>query len=64
MLREDNSPVLIDFGLARRSLDEVGNTGVGQVLGSPYYISPEQAQGSASMCAPTCTVWASCFTKC
>ncbi|MGO9931509.1 MAG: protein kinase domain-containing protein [Steroidobacteraceae bacterium] len=45
MLREDNSPVLIDFGLARRSIDEVGNTGVGQVLGSPYYISPEQAQG-------------------
>jgi eukaryotic-like serine/threonine-protein kinase len=45
MLREDNSPVLIDFGLARRSIDEVGTTGVGQVLGSPYYISPEQAQG-------------------
>src|ERR1700749_2696502 len=45
MLREDNSPVLIDFGLARRSLDEIGNTGVGQVLGSPYYISPEQSQG-------------------
>ena len=45
MLREDNSPVLIDFGLARRSLEEAGTTGVGQVLGSPYYISPEQAQG-------------------
>jgi serine/threonine-protein kinase PpkA len=45
MLREDNSPVLIDFGLARRSVDDIGNTGVGQVLGSPYYISPEQAQG-------------------
>ena len=45
MLREDNSPVLIDFGLARRSLDEAGTTGIGQVLGSPYYISPEQAQG-------------------
>ena len=45
MLREDNSPVLIDFGLARRSLDEGGTTGIGQVLGSPYYISPEQAQG-------------------
>jgi DNA-binding NarL/FixJ family response regulator len=45
MLREDNSPVLIDFGLARRSRDDVGVTGVGQVLGSPYYISPEQAQG-------------------
>jgi DNA-binding NarL/FixJ family response regulator len=45
MLREDNSPVLIDFGLARRSMDTTGTTGVGQVLGSPYYISPEQAQG-------------------
>jgi hypothetical protein len=45
MLREDNSPVLIDFGLARRSMDDAGMTGIGQVLGSPYYISPEQAQG-------------------
>lgn len=45
MLREDNSPVLIDFGLARRSMDDGGTTGVGQVLGSPYYISPEQSQG-------------------
>jgi hypothetical protein len=45
MLREDNSPVLIDFGLARRSIEEAGTTSAGQVLGSPYYISPEQAQG-------------------
>ena len=45
MLREDNSPVLIDFGLARRSVEDAGTTGVGQVLGSPYYISPEQSQG-------------------
>jgi serine/threonine protein kinase len=45
MLREDNSPVLIDFGLARRSRDDVGTTSAGQVLGSPYYISPEQSQG-------------------
>jgi tRNA A-37 threonylcarbamoyl transferase component Bud32/ActR/RegA family two-component response regulator len=45
MLREDNSPVLIDFGLARRSFDDAGTTSAGQVLGSPYYISPEQSQG-------------------
>jgi eukaryotic-like serine/threonine-protein kinase len=45
MLRDDNSPVLIDFGLARRSMEQAATTGVGQVLGSPYYISPEQAQG-------------------
>jgi DNA-binding NarL/FixJ family response regulator len=47
MLREDNAPVLIDFGLARRAVDEGAVTGAGQVLGSPYYISPEQAQGQA-----------------
>jgi eukaryotic-like serine/threonine-protein kinase len=46
MLREDNSPVLIDFGLARRSMEDAGTTGAGQVLGSPYYISPEQSQGN------------------
>ena len=45
MLREDNSPVLIDFGLARRSLDDAAPPASGQVLGSPYYISPEQSQG-------------------
>jgi CheY-like chemotaxis protein len=47
MLREDNSPVLIDFGLARRVFDGAAITNTGQVLGSPYYISPEQAQGQA-----------------
>jgi ActR/RegA family two-component response regulator/predicted Ser/Thr protein kinase len=45
MLREDNAPVLIDFGLARRAIDDSAVTGAGQILGSPYYISPEQAQG-------------------
>jgi len=45
MLRDDNSPVLIDFGLARRAMDDSSTTGIGQVLGSPYYISPEQSQG-------------------
>ncbi len=45
MLREDNSPVLIDFGLARRSLESDAVTMIGQIVGSPYYISPEQAEG-------------------
>ena len=36
MLREDNSPVLIDFGLARRGgVEDAANPGAGQVLGSP-----------------------------
>jgi eukaryotic-like serine/threonine-protein kinase len=44
MLREDNSPVLIDFGLARRDTESANATGLGKILGSPYYMSPEQAQ--------------------
>ena len=45
MLREDGSVVLIDFGLAK-GLDMTGNsTAIGVLRGSPYYMSPEQAQG-------------------
>ena len=45
MLREDGSVVLIDFGLAK-GLDATGNsTAIGVMRGSPYYLSPEQAQG-------------------
>ena len=50
MLREDNAPVLIDFGLARRSIETGDMTGAGQVLGSPYYISPEQSLGQRVDC--------------
>lgn len=44
MMRQDGRIVLIDFGLAKR-LDS-GITNAGEVRGSPYYISPEQAEGA------------------
>jgi serine/threonine protein kinase/tetratricopeptide (TPR) repeat protein len=40
-------PHLMDFGLARREVDEVTITQDGQVLGTPAYMSPEQARGEA-----------------
>ena len=45
MLREDASIVLIDFGLAKRFNATTQLTAAGVLRGSPYYMSPEQAQG-------------------
>lgn len=45
MMRPDGRIVLIDFGLAKH-VDAAQNTNAGEVRGSPYYISPEQAEGA------------------
>ena len=46
MLRENDEVVLIDFGLARAMRAESTTTHTGMLRGSPYYMSPEQAQGA------------------
>jgi hypothetical protein len=45
MLRDDGQVVLIDFGLAKAIVDATRSTAAGVLRGSPYYMSPEQAQG-------------------
>jgi len=45
MFREDGSPVLIDFGLAKHAHFKAGITGAGAIFGTPYYMSPEQGHG-------------------
>jgi tetratricopeptide (TPR) repeat protein len=47
MIDGDGQPHLMDFGLARRDASEVTMTVDGQVLGTPAYMSPEQALGQA-----------------
>jgi DNA-binding NarL/FixJ family response regulator len=42
MFREDDSLALIDFGLAKYLNLQGAITGIGQIFGTPYYMSPEQ----------------------
>src|SRR5262249_39635791 len=47
MIGDDGVPSVMDFGLAKREAGEITMTVEGQVLGTPAYMSPEQARGEA-----------------
>jgi serine/threonine-protein kinase len=50
-------PRVSDFGLAKRLEEDASVTHTGAILGTPCYMSPEQAAGSRGDVGPTSDVW-------
>jgi class 3 adenylate cyclase len=47
MMRQDGILAIADFGIAKQVSMHITDTGAGDIVGTPYYLSPEQALGKA-----------------
>ncbi|QDT95906.1 WD40 repeat domain-containing serine/threonine protein kinase [Gimesia aquarii] len=52
MINEHQRPMIMDFGLAKRINNSPNRTTDGLILGTPTYMSPEQARGNQSEMGP------------
>lgn len=55
LLDVEGVPKIVDFGLAKWQRDDASLTQDGQILGTPHYMSPEQARGSRHVTEATDT---------
>jgi serine/threonine protein kinase len=45
MLRTDGMVAITDFGIAKQTAMQITDTGANDIVGTPYYLSPEQVTG-------------------
>src|SRR5262249_42714614 len=58
LIDSQREPVIMDFGLAQRvSTGDARLTQDGSLLGTPAYMSPEQARGDVAAMGPGCDVY-------
>ena len=58
LLTLDGTPKISDFGLARRISSDIALTEYGVALGTPSYMSPEQADGQVEAIGPATDIYA------
>jgi hypothetical protein len=58
LLGGDGQPKVADFGLAKLMESDTGHTRTGEVMGTPSYMAPEQAEGKQSAIGPRTDVYA------
>ena len=58
LLAKDGTPKITDFGLAKHLDDGASHTQSGSVMGTPSYMSPEQAAGKTRAIGPGTDVYA------
>jgi WD40 repeat protein/tRNA A-37 threonylcarbamoyl transferase component Bud32 len=58
LLEKDGRPRVADFGLAKQVMGDSHLTVSGQLIGTPSYMSPEQAAGKTHDVGPAADIWA------
>ncbi|HEX3999816.1 MAG TPA: serine/threonine-protein kinase [Pirellulales bacterium] len=57
LIDDEGQPHVTDFGLAKRITDQHGPTLTGAIVGTPSYMSPEQADGRRGVIGPASDVY-------